>query len=155
MARAPHNVLVLPYRRRPDGACEYAVFRRSDDPGEFWQSVAGGLEDEETAPEAARRELVEETGLSAPAERWIPLDTKASVPVTFFRGGALWGPEIYVVQVHAFGVDVTAAPDVALSHEHIAHRWLPFAEAERLVRYESNKIALWELNERLARAAGC
>ena len=36
MARTPRNVLVFPFRRRADAGLEFAVFRRADDPGEFW-----------------------------------------------------------------------------------------------------------------------
>jgi dATP pyrophosphohydrolase len=153
MARTPRNVLVFPFRRMATAGLEFAVFRRADDPGEFWQGVAGGVEDGETVLEAARRELAEETGIEAPAASWLTLDSQASIPATVYRDCATWGPDTFIVREFAFGVDVGAAPDVRLSHEHAEHRWVGLDEAQALVRYDSNRTALWELGERLSRAA--
>ncbi|OOE48439.1 NUDIX pyrophosphatase, partial [Salinivibrio kushneri] len=33
--------------------------------------------------------------------------------------------------------------------EHTEFRWCGFKEASELLKYDSNKIALWELNQRL------
>ena len=35
--------------------------------------------------------------------------------------------------------------------DRTAHRWLAHEEAARLLTWDSNKTALWELNERLGR----
>lgn len=153
MARTPRNVLVFPFRRRADAGLEFAVFRRADDPGEFWQGVAGGVEDGETLLDAARRELAEETGLQPPTSSWLALDAQASVPATVFRDWRAWGLDTFVVHQFAFGVEVGAAAAVTLSHEHTEHRWVGLDEAQALVRYDSNRTALWELGERLSRAA--
>ena len=48
MARAPFQVLVLPYRCNPAGDIDYAIFSRSDD--SCWQGIAGGGEDIESVP---------------------------------------------------------------------------------------------------------
>ena len=153
MARTPVNVLVLPYRRRAEGPAEYAIFLRADGSEPCWQGVAGGAEDVETPLEAARRELNEETGLSPAIDRWIALDTRGSVPASAFADWRQWGPETFVVHEHTFGVDVSDGHDVALSDEHGEFRWLAFGAASALLRYDSNRTALWELNERLARRA--
>jgi dihydroneopterin triphosphate diphosphatase len=152
MARTPQNILVLPFRRLIDGGVEYAMFLRGDDPADpFWQGVAGGVEDGETLIEAARRELREETGLAPPQDRWIALDARASVPAGVFRDWRSWGPDTFVVHEHAFGVEVSEG-GIELSHEHSEYRWLTFDAASNLLRYDSNKTALWELNERLVRS---
>ncbi len=36
-----------------------------------------------------------------------------------------------------------------LSHEHIELKWECFENADSLLNWDSNKTALWELNERL------
>lgn len=150
MARMPRNVLVLPFRRR--AGLEFAVFRRADDPDEFWQPVSGGVEDAETLIEAARRELAEETGIEAPPERWLALDAQASVPAVVYRDWRDWGPDVFVVREFAFGVEIGEQAAIRLSKEHTEYRWLGLGAAQAVVRYDSNRTALWELNERLTRA---
>ncbi|MCD1216844.1 NUDIX pyrophosphatase, partial [Vibrio cholerae] len=44
-------------------------------------------------------------------------------------------------------VRVSAEPQ--LSNEHTNFRWCGFQEASELLKYDSNKIALWELEQRL------
>ena len=56
MPRKPIQVLVIPFRIGPEP--EFAVFHRSDE--EMWQFIAGGVEDQEDAMQAARREAEEE-----------------------------------------------------------------------------------------------
>ena len=58
MARAPFQVLVLPFRRTGGGGVEFAVLRRRD--LGLWQGVAGGGEDGEAPGQAAVREASED-----------------------------------------------------------------------------------------------
>lgn len=147
MARAPFQVLVYPYRLGPTGEPEYVLLRRSD-PG-FWQAVAGGGEDAETPEEAARREAAEEAGIP-PGRPLLALDSTFSVPVTEFRESYLWGNDVYVIPGHCFGVEVGGC-DLTLSHEHTECRWLSYDEAVRLVHFDADRTALWELDRRLRR----
>lgn len=144
MARAPFQVLVLPFRRTDSGIL-YAVLCRRDD--QAWQGIAGGGEGAETPGEAARREAWEEGGIPASCA-FVTLQTTSSVPVSCFPDACHWGDELYVIPEHAFGVDLTDR-QVLLSHEHCQVRWVPYAEARALLRYDSNRTALWELNHRL------
>jgi dATP pyrophosphohydrolase len=145
VARAPFQVLVFPYRALPDGDFEFAVFRRSDDGR--WQAIAGGGEDDETPLQAAQREAWEEAGI--PAEvLFLPLDSVASVPVTFFPESVRWGEQVYVVPEYAFGVEATQAR-LVIADEHSEFRWLTFSQAKRLLTYGSNRVALWELNQKI------
>ncbi|MEW6092535.1 MAG: NUDIX pyrophosphatase [Chloroflexota bacterium] len=145
MARAPFQVLVYPYYQARDGRFEYALFRRAD--ARFWQAVAGGGEDAETPLEAAQREAFEEAGIPADAE-FLRLDTVESVPVTEFRDSHLWGDEVYVIPQYCFGV-LVKDKQIALSREHTDYRWLLYEEACNLIKYDGNKVALWELDKRL------
>jgi len=145
MARAPFQVLVYPYRRAGDGRFEYALFKRAD--AGFWQAIAGGGEDDETPLESARREAGEEAGLPAQSD-FLPLDTVESVPVIEFRDSALWGDDVYVIPQYCFGVLAQDAR-IVLSQEHSEARWLPYEEAYRLIKYDGNRTALWELDRRL------
>jgi len=151
MARVPIQVLVLPYRYCANGGIEYAIFRRRDHAVACWQGVAGGVEEGESVAEAARREMTEEAAIPSDAPL-LSLDAIASVPASEFRERDLWGPDLYVVMEHAFGVCLDDGQAVTLSGEHTEYRWAPYGEAAKLLRWDSNRTALWELNERLTRS---
>lgn len=148
MTRAPFQVVVFPFRRTDSGV-EYAVLQRSDDGS--WQCVAGGGEDGETPVEAARREAAEEAAIpeSRPVYR---LQATSMVPIVYIKDWARahWPTDLYVIPNHAFAVDC-AALELRLSHEHVDMKWAPYDEAYALLRWENNKVALWELDERLLR----
>lgn len=144
MPRAPFQVLIYPYRKRDD-SYEYAIFLRADNG--IWQTVAGGGEDSETPLEAAKREFIEETGIS-PSAPFLQLQTVEPIRVTEFRSSYRWGETIYVIPQYCFGVDVGDA-EIQLSHEHKEVRWLQYAEAQALIYHEGNRTALWELDTRL------
>lgn len=150
MTRLPLQVLVLPFRRRGDGEIEYAIFKRGDRRDDCWQGVAGGAEDGESADQAARREAMEEAG-TPPEADLIALDAVASIPAKHFAHRHLWAPDLYVVTERAFGMCLSGAGPISLSVEHTEYRWVSYNEAARLLRWDSNKTALWELNERLSR----
>ncbi|HEY5476484.1 MAG TPA: NUDIX pyrophosphatase [Tepidiformaceae bacterium] len=145
MARAPFNVLVIPFLRRKDAAPLFCVLRRADDG--WWQWVAGGGEDNETSAETAKRETLEETGLAGPLYR---LQAEARVPVTAFAAHLSWSESLYVIPEYAFAVEAPS-PGIILSREHTELRWLPEEEASALLYWQTNQLALWELAERLER----
>jgi len=146
MARAPFQVVVFPFRRTGVGF-EYAVLQRSDDGS--WQGVAGGGEDNEAPAEAARREADEEAAVprSAPLYR---LQATSTVPIVVIKewARAHWPKDLYAMPNYAFAIDCTAL-ELRLSHEHVTIKWAPYDEAYALLRWDNNKNALWELNERL------
>ena len=144
--RAPFQVLVIPFRRVP-AELEFAVLKRRD--AGYWQFVAGGGEDNETPAQAAGRETREEIGFSG---QMVQLDFLASVPKDCFAAADAWGEDVYVIPEHYFAVDVGSS-DISLSQEHTECRWVSYDEALSLLKWESNQNALWELNERLKRAA--
>jgi len=145
MPRAPFQVLVYPYRKRADGAFEYALFQRSD--AGWWQGVAGGGEDDETKIEAAKRETLEEAGLSQDL-KFIQLDTVVPIRARGFRDSHLWGDGVYVIPQYCFGGWVEDC-EIVLSQEHSACRWLGYEDALALMKFDGNKTALWELDCRL------
>jgi dihydroneopterin triphosphate diphosphatase len=145
MARAQFQVLIIPYRIGSDGMPEYAVTKRSNI--DAWQFLSGGGEDHETPIQAARREANEEGGIPRDLE-FLQLDSVASIPVHNFSAHKEWSEDIYVIPEYSFCVDV-GARDLSLSHEHTETRWLPYEEATRLLTWNSNRTALWEVNQRV------
>jgi dATP pyrophosphohydrolase len=140
--RAPFQVLVLPFRWK-EGKPLYAILKVSD--GDYWQFVAGGGIDDETPLEAARRECQEETGL---AGTLIPLDSMSTIPKYHFLSSDRWSKDIYVIPEHTFGLEVLEG-EIRLSREHTSYRWVDFDQGWSLLKWDSNKNALWELHQRL------
>jgi len=147
MARAPFQVLVIPYRYRADGEPEFAVFLRAD--LRVWQAIAGGGEAVETPEAAARREAWEEAGIpsDAPLRR---LRAVAAIPAHHFAAAAGRDPHVTEVPEYSFGVAAPARP-LRLAREHSQAAWLPFDRAIARLEWESNRVALRELYDLLVR----
>ncbi len=145
MTRAPFQVLVLPWRRATEHELEVAVFRRAD--YDLWQFISGGGEIDETPERAARREGREEGGISLAAS-YLRLDSLAMIPACWFRAWASWRADVVVIPEHAFAVEVGAV-ELQISEEHRELRWCSWRDAMTLLRFDSNRTALWELHERL------
>ena len=145
--RQPENVHIYLYRRTREGPYEYAIFQRSDNPA-YWQGISGGVEEGETAEQAARREALEEAGITdaAPLYR---LDTVSYLPANLFAEAERWGKNVVVCPMYSFAMPYNG--DIALSDEHLAMRWLAFEQAHALVYWHDQKTALWELDQRLKR----
>jgi dihydroneopterin triphosphate diphosphatase len=146
MSRAPFQVLVLPFIQH-DTCISYAIFHRSD--MDLWQGISGGGEDTESPLQAAVREAQEEAGIPSQS-KYIQLDTTASIPVSCFSGNYGWSSVLYVIPEHSFGVEIHDE-QLTLSSEHIGMKWCSYESAYSLLKYDSNRTALWELNERLKR----
>lgn len=143
--RAPIQVLVILYKKEKDEIL-YGIGLRST--RNIWQFVAGGAEDKETPIEAAIRELSEETGINIKEEDLIVLDSKTTIPVVNVTGTYTWGKDVFGVPEYAFAVNATNF-QIKLSNEHTEFKWLEYNKAMDILTYDSNKTALWELNERL------
>jgi dATP pyrophosphohydrolase len=145
MARAPFQVIIFPFVEAAGPEPLYAIFRRHD--VEMWQAVSGGGEGAETPREAAIRETHEETGIANP-NGWIRLDSQATIPSSVFTSASHWPRDLFVVPEYAFGLRV-ATREITISPEHRECAWLSFDEAHRRLTWDSNKVALWELNCRI------
>jgi len=88
--RQPLAVLIFLFRSSVFGP-EYAVLKRADD-GD-WQSVSGGVEVGEDLAMAARREVVEETGLSRDNPMY-KLDMVSGVAREAFAASSLWPSDL-------------------------------------------------------------
>lgn len=105
----------------------------------LWSLVMGRLERGETAAQAIRREIAEETGIVADA-----LYTTGCVD-TYFNAGA---NSIELMPI--FAAPFASTPAVTLDHEHLAYRWLSFAEAIDLLAYPGQRLALPDIKRDFA-----
>lgn len=105
----------------------------------LWSLVMGRLEPGETAIQAIRREIMEEAGIGSAT-----LYTSGCCD-TFYNPGAN-AIEIMPIFVATFAEQ----PDVTLDHEHLAYRWVSFAEAADLLAYPGQRQALIEIKRDFA-----
>lgn len=149
MARQPQQIHVFLYRLGAEGY-EYAVMQRSD--ARFcWQGVCGGVEDDETLEQSARRELFEEAGITETLPLY-PLQSMSYLPLDVFSSKyeQVWGRDVIVVPMYFFAMPFEG--EIVLSDEHTEVRWLPYQQAHDLICYHDQQTALYELNQRLLRS---
>ena len=121
---------------------EFLLLERCRPPG-FWQSVTGSLEWGEMADDAARRELVEETGITEGLLRNLQWTQGYEILPSF---GKKYAPGITRNLEHAFALKLLRRVPVRLSaREHVQYRWASAAEALLTVSSESNRVIIEQL----------
>ena len=144
--RIPKQVLIIPYRNIDD-KIEYCVFKRKD--MNAWQWIAGGAEDfDNNILESAKREFWEETEIKDVQIQQLELTCK--IPVVNIVKDFIWGEDVFYSEEYAFSVNITNK-QIKLSNEHTEYKWVDYSEAKNLLKYDSNKSALWELDIKLKR----
>ena len=145
----PYQTLTILYRKTGEKVL-YCVFLRNSH--HIWQFISGGGEAGENLVDTVIREIKEETSLIVNKAGIIKLDTQTSIPVINVTGQYTWGEDVYVIPEYTFAVNVKN-DNIKLSEEHKEYRWAEFEEAIKLLKFDSNKTALIELNEKLKRGS--
>jgi dATP pyrophosphohydrolase len=114
-----------------------------------WQFLSGGGEDDEISIQAAKREANEEGGIPYDYDL-LKLDSTASIPANNFAAYKEWGDDVYIIPEYSFGVDMKSR-DLKLSSEHTEIQWVEYDDAVKLLKWDSNRTALWELKERITK----
>ena len=144
--RIPKQVLIIPYRKIDD-KIEYCIFKRKD--MNAWQWIAGGAEDfDKNILESAKREFWEETNIKDVALQQLEMTCK--IPVVNVVKDFMWGEDVFYSEEYAFSANITDEK-IQLSNEHTEYKWVDYSEARSLLKYDSNKSALWELDTKLKR----
>lgn len=146
MARAKYQVLIIPFHIANEHV-KYCIFHRSD--RDTWQFIAGGGEDEdESILMSAKREAYEEAKIDTHS-KFIPLDTMCSIPTFCFEGaGKNWGEDCLVIPEYSFAVMLDVLK-LHVSDEHAGYEWVDYDTAFKRLKYDSNRTALWELDNKI------
>ena len=136
--RRPASVLIVIHT---DGG-EFLLLERRRPPG-FWQSVTGSLEWGEFADEAARRELIEETGITQGVLVNLQWTQVYEILPAFVK---VYAPGITRNLEHAFSLRLAQRVPVTLSDsEHVQYRWASGAEAVLTVSSSTNRAVIQDL----------
>ncbi len=133
--KRPESVLVLVYTRNSE-----VLLMRRHQPKDFWQSVTGSLETDETPLQAARRELQEETGLASQGLK----DCHHSHSFEIYP---LWrhryAPGVTRNREHVFRLCLPSRMDISIDRkEHETFVWLNKHDALKRVSSYTNKDAI-------------
>ena len=141
------SVLVVVYTRQ----LEVLLLQRADGASSAnggWQSVTGSREPDDPDLEAtARRELLEETGLTVGTlTDWGHVNRYEIWP----QWRAKYAPDVTHNTEHVFGFLVDDATVATLDPaEHVAQLWLPWQDAMAKVFSPTNRAAIAQLPERM------
>jgi dATP pyrophosphohydrolase len=136
--RRPESVLIVIYTAGGD----FLLMERRR-PAGFWQSVTGSLEWGEMANDCARRELLEETGITQGFLRNLQWTQTYDIWPSF---GKRYAPGVTRNLEHAFALKLLEQVPVILSPtEHVQYRWAPAGEAIDIVSSDTNRAVIQQL----------
>ncbi len=146
MARAKYQVLVIPFYIK-NGLLQYCIFHRSD--MNIWQFIAGGGEDGDVSTSiSAKREANEEAQIDINS-KYFSLDSQSSIPTYCFKDARkIWGENCLIIPEYSFAVQLDYM-SLELSHEHVEYEWVDYDTDINKLTYDSNKTALWELDNKI------
>jgi dATP pyrophosphohydrolase len=136
--RRPESVLIVIYT---EGG-EFLLLERRQPLG-FWQSVTGSLEWGESADAAARREVIEETGITQGVLVNLQWTQVYEIMPAF---GKVYAPGITQNLEHAFSLRLLQRVPVKLSEsEHVQFRWASALDALETVSSSTDRNVIAEL----------
>ncbi|CCJ84128.1 Dihydroneopterin triphosphate pyrophosphohydolase type 2 [Cronobacter dublinensis 582] len=138
--KRPVSVLVVIYAADTK---RVLMLQRRDDP-DFWQSVTGSLEDGETAPQAAAREVKEEVSIDVAREQLTLMDCQRTVEFEIFSHlRHRYAPGVMRNTESWFCLALPTEREIVFT-EHLAYRWVDAASMAVLTKSWSNRQAIEE-----------
>jgi len=120
-------------------AGEFLLLERHRPPG-FWQSVTGSMEWGELADAAARREVIEETGITQGVLVNLQWTQVYEILPAF---GKVYAPGITHNLEHAFSLRLPHRASVTVSDaEHVRFRWATYSEALETASSSTNRAVI-------------
>jgi len=133
--RRPESVLVV---IQTEGG-EFLLLERRRPPG-FWQSVTGSMEWGEHADAAARREVIEETGITQGVLVNLQWTQVYEILPAF---GKVYAPGITQNLEHAFSLRLPQRVPVTMSDaEHVQFRWASYDDALVAASSSTNRAVI-------------
>ena len=137
--KQPRSIQVVIFADALEGR-RYLLLKRVPTHGGFWQSVTGSLDEGETHPQAASREVLEETGINSREEDLIDLGV-----INTFEIAPTWRPKYAPGVTHneevCFALKCEECEVRLDPREHDAYAWEPYERAVQLLYWESTKKA--------------
>ncbi len=144
--RQPIQVLVYP-TMITEGQRQYLLLHRTAARGAFWQGVTGGLEYDEDLLQAAKRELLEETGFSASCIQRIDYSYSFQLDE---KWAGLYAADVKQIVEYVFIAPIDAPGDPTIDpYEHDRWKWCDLSCALELLAWPENKKALVECDKLL------
>lgn len=138
--KRPESILCVIYASNTG---RVLMLQRRDDPN-FWQSVTGSLEGEESPKQTALREVMEEVGINIAGESLPLIDCQRRVEFELFAHLRYrYAPGVTRNKEHWFCLALPDERDVVIT-EHLAYQWLDKAAAAALTVSPSNQQAIEE-----------
>ncbi len=136
--KRPESVLVIIYCQTER---QVLMLQRKDDP-DFWQSVTGSLEQDETPYQAALREVKEETGIDIIQQQLNLVDADYSVIFQIFpQFRYRYAPNVTENLEHWFFLNLSEPCEIFLT-EHLTYQWLNMTQAAQLTKSWNNRQAI-------------
>jgi dATP pyrophosphohydrolase len=136
--RRPESVLIVIYTE----AGEFLLLERRR-PAGFWQSVTGSMEWGESADAAARREVIEETGITQGVLVNLQWTQVFEILPAF---GKVYAAGVTLNLEHAFSLRLQNRVPITLSDaEHVQFRWLSATDAMETASSSTNRAVIAEL----------
>jgi bis(5'-nucleosidyl)-tetraphosphatase len=146
MRRETHRAAGIVLYRTEGGERRYLLLRSALTKRLVWEFPKGGIEVGESEQEAAERELREETGVGDGRYAMRP-GFREEEHYLFTRTWS--GERQLVVKRVVYFLAEAETDEVTISREAAEFRWLPFDEAQRLLRFPEKRRVLERAEEYL------
>lgn len=127
------NLIEAHIFREKNEKIEFLLLKRS--PKQYypnlWQMVSGKIKENETAYNAALREIKEETGLT-PEKFWV-----APTVNSFYAQD-----KDYICLLPVFAAKVKFESEVKISEEHTEYKWLNPEEAKKILAWDGQRKSI-------------